>query len=153
MKMNTKQHSVLCLALIATIAAFSACAQTTEQKSDIDKLIGNWSGQSTCVNKEKFPACNDEKVVYQITKVANKPGTVNLSADRITDGKPVFMGAFDFTYDADKKLLTSEFKNERVHLSLEFVVKDEVLEGGIYSLPDRIQSRSIKVKKDKDPKP
>ena len=58
------------------------------------------------------------------------------------------MGAFDFIYDSKKQTLTSEFKNERVHLLLEFLVKDNVLEGGIYSLPDKIQARRIKVKKD-----
>ena len=88
-------------------------------------------------------------VVYHITKVADKPNTVNLSADKIVNGKPEFMGAFDFIYDSKKQTLTSEFKNERVHLLIEFVVKGDVLEGAITSLPDKTQVRQIKVKKNK----
>jgi hypothetical protein len=116
---------------------------------EISKLVGNWSGESICVNKEKFPSCKDEMVVYHITKVADKPNTVNLSADKIVNGKPEFMGAFDFIYDSKKQTLTSEFKNERVHLLIEFVVKGDVLEGAITSLPDKTQVRQIKVKKNK----
>ena len=137
-----------CLVLSGFLAVPAAVAQ--ERRGDeISKLVGNWSGESICADKEKFPACKDEVVVYHITEVKDKPNTVNLSADKIVNGKPEFMGAFDFIYNPKKQTLTSEFKNERVHLLLEFLVKDNVLEGGIYSLPDKTQARRINVKKEK----
>jgi hypothetical protein len=145
--------TVLCFIMLGLFAVLTACAQKEkpkdEQNSEIANLIGDWSGESICVNKEKFPACNDEVVVYHIKEVAGKADTVNLSADKIVNGKPEFMGAFDFIYDSKKHTLTSDVKNERVHFLIEFVVKDDVLEGGITSLPDKTQVRQIKVKKDK----
>jgi hypothetical protein len=143
------RSTILFLILTAMVVASPACAQTTAQASDLDKLIGDWSGESVCVNKEKSPSCHDEKVVYHITKVADKPNTVNLSADKIVDGKPVFMGAFDFVYDPKKQTLTCEYKTDRVDIAMEFTLKDDVLDGSMTSLPDKTQIRRMTVKKDK----
>src|SRR5262249_1598194 len=111
------------LVFCVCFAACSTVAQDAKAGSDVSKLVGDWSGDSTCVKKEKFPACNDEKVVYHIKEVPGKPNTVNLSADKIVNGKPDFMGAFDFIYDAKKQTLTTEVKNERVHFLIELTVK------------------------------
>ena len=142
-----------CLLLSGFFAMQTACAQKEkpkdEQKSNVAFLVGDWSGDSTCVNKEKFPACNSEKVVYHIKEVAGKPDTINLAADKIVNGKPDFMGDFDFAYDSKKQTLTTEVKNDRAHFVIELVVKDDVLEGAMTSLPDNTQVRQIKVKKDK----
>ena len=150
-------RTLIMICCVVLVAVSSACAQGDKPKAPQDdalsKLIGDWSGESICVNKDKFPACKDEVVVYHITKVADKENTVHLSADKIVNGKPEFMGEFDFVFDAKRNTLIAEFKNERVHLSLEFTVKDDVIEGGIFSIPDRTQSRRISVKKDKESKP
>ena len=131
------------------LAVFPAIACTDPNSGDISHLVGDWKGESICVNKEKFPSCNDEVVVYHVKKIADKPNSVNLSADKIVNGKPEFMGAFDFIYDEKKQTLATEFKTERVHLLIEFLVKGDVLEGSIISLPDNTQARRIKVTKDK----
>ncbi len=117
------------------------------QDSEISKLVGDWFGESTCVNKEKFPACNDERVVYHVVIAASKTDTVTITADKIVNGKPEEMGTFDFIYDARRRTLTSEFKNDKVHIVLELVVKDDVLEGTLSTLPERTLVRRIKVKK------
>ena len=149
-----KRHFLLWLPVLFLLFPLSSCVAQTDKPTNITggeiaKLLGDWSGESICVNKEKFPACNDEKVVYHIKAVDDKVNTVNLSADKIVNGKPEFMGAFDFIYDPKKQTLVTDFKNEMVHFLIEFVVKDDVLEGGITSLPDKTQARQIKVKKDK----
>lgn len=118
-----------------------------EQGNEISKLVGNWSGESVCVNKEKFPACTDEQVVYRIVVATGKPDTVTITADKIVNGKPETMGVFDFVYDAQKRMLTSEFKNSRVHLIFELAVKGDVLDGTLATLPDRTLVRHLKVKK------
>lgn len=119
-----------------------------EQADKVSKLVGNWSGESICVNKEKFPACNDEQVVYRIVVTTGKPSTVTITADKIVNGKPETMGVFDFAYDPRKRMLTSEFKNSRVHIIFELAVKGDILEGTLATLPERTLVRRIKVKKD-----
>jgi hypothetical protein len=101
------------------------------------------------VNKDKFPACHDEVVVYHIKRIAGKSETVNLSADKMVNGKPENMGDFDFIFDTKKQTLTTEYKNDRVHFTIEFDVKGDVIEGGMYSFPDRLQARRMKVTKNK----
>lgn len=119
------------------------------QAGEISKLVGDWFGESICVNKEKFPACNDEQVVYHIVVASGKTDTVTVAADKIVNGKPEAMGTFDFTYDAQKRTLTSEFKNDKVHIIFELAVKDDLLEGTLSTLPDQTVVRRIKVKKGK----
>ena len=117
------------------------------QGSEVSKLVGDWLGESICVNKEKFPACHDEQVVYHVVVASGKTDTVTISADKIVNGKPEAMGTFDFIYDAQRRTLTSEFKNERVHIIFEFTVKGDVLEGTLSHLPEKTVVRQIKVKK------
>ena len=138
------------LAIIGSLAAVTVVSlAATASKDAVTHLLGDWTGESTCVNKEQFPACKDEAVVYHIKKVPEKTNTVNLSADKIVNGKPEAMGDFDFVYDARKQTLTTEFKNERVPFTIEFTVRGDVIEGGLYSFPDRVQARRIKVTKNK----
>jgi hypothetical protein len=134
-----------CLVLCGLFFTLSTAAQG----DDINKLVGDWSGESVCVNREKFPACKDEQVVYHVAPAEGKADTVTITADKIVNGKPETMGVIDFVYDARKQTLTGEFKNGRVHISLELAVKGDTLEGGFYSLPDRTQARRVRVKKDK----
>jgi len=117
------------------------------QGGEISKLVGDWVGESICVNKEKFPACNDEQVVYHVVVASGKTDTVTITADKIVNGKPEAMGTFDFIYDAQRRTLTSEFKNGRVHIIFEFAVKGDLLEGTLSNLPERTLVRRIKVKK------
>jgi len=119
------------------------------QTSDINKLVGTWTGESICANKEKFPACKDEHVVYHVKLTPNKTNTLTFTMNKIVDGKEEFMVEGDFTYDQRKQTLVSEFQNSRVHLTIEFVVKGDVIEGIVASLPERTIARNIKVKKDK----
>ena len=139
-----------CFVLCGFFAVCSAVA--TEEKhegqtSDVSKLVGDWSGESICVNKEKFPACNDEHVVYHVVVASGKTDTVTITADKIVNGKPETMGTFDFIYDVPKQTLTSEFKNERVHIIFELAVKGDLLEGTLSTLPEKTLVRRIKVKK------
>jgi hypothetical protein len=141
-----------CFILCGLFSAHSIFAQEEKtgekQVGELSKLVGNWSGESICVNKEKFPACNDEQVIYRVVMASGKKDTVTITADKIVNGKPDTMGTFDFVYDAQKRMLTSEFKNSRVHLIFELAVKCDTLEGTLSTLPDRTLVRRIKVKKD-----
>jgi hypothetical protein len=114
---------------------------------EISKLIGDWSGESVCTDKEKVPACNDEQVVYHVVATSGKSDTVTITADKIVNGKRVTMGAFDFVYDVQKQTLTSEVKNSKGNIIFELAVKGDTLEGTLSTLPDKAIVRRIKVKK------
>ena len=150
-----KRMAVLlwCFILCGCFAACSTVAHGEKpagiQNSEISKLVGDWFGESVCVNKEKFPACNDEKVVYHIVLASGKADTVTITADKIVNGNPEAMGTFDFMFDARRQTLTSEFKNDRVHIIFELAVKGDLLEGTLSTLPERTLARRIKVKKGK----
>src|ERR1041385_5662184 len=142
-----------CLMLCGLLTVCQTGAQGEKpdqaQAAELSKLVGDWSGESICANKEKFPACNDEHVVYHVVLASGKTDTITISADKIVNGKPVPMGTFDFLYDARRQALTSEVKNDRGHFIIEFAVKDDLLEGTLSTLPEKTVVRRIKVKKDK----
>lgn len=144
-----------CLMICGLTIVESCLAQgkttSVKQNAEFSNLIGDWSGESVCADKKKFPACKDEVVVYHITEATGKLNIVNLSADKIVNGKPEFIGAFDFVYDPKKQTLTTEFQNSRTHIVMEFLVKGDVLEGTMTDLPDGSLVRRMKVKK--GPKP
>jgi hypothetical protein len=135
--------------VILLVCVISACGQKRSDVKidDLSILIGDWSGESICVDKQKFPGCNDEKVVYHIARIPDKPDTVSLAADKIVNGKLEPMGTIDFVYDPKKQTLTGEFQNSRTHVVMEFKVKDDVLEGTMTELPDKTLVRRMTVKR------
>ena len=114
---------------------------------DISSLIGDWSGESICVNKEKFPACKDEVVVYHLARTEGKTNGITVSADKIVDKKPQPMGDIDFVYDPEKHTLVSELKTDRFQIRIDLLVTGDILEGTLTSLQDKTTVRHIKVKK------
>lgn len=92
------------LILLVFVFAPAACGQ---RRSPMDEILGDWNGESKCVGSNTF--CHDEIVVYHLTRSRKDATKVNLSADKVVNGKPEFMGEFDMTFDADKMTLTCEF--------------------------------------------
>lgn len=141
-----------CLILCGLLAVHSAAARGGRpggaQGGGIPKLVGNWSGESVCADKEKFPACNDERVVYRVAAAPGKTDTVTITMDKIVDGKPETMVTLDFAYDAQKQTLSGEFARNNRRGVWEFVVKGDSIEGTLATLPERTLVRRIKVKKD-----
>lgn len=145
---------IFCLLILSALcAAPSVVAQEKtgdEQRSDeASKLTGNWSGESICVNKEKFPACHDEQVVYRIVKSSAKANLLTVTMDKIVNNKPEFMAVLDFVYDAQKQTLSGEFTRNNWRGIWEFAVKGDLMEGSLATLPDKTIVRRIKVMKDK----
>jgi hypothetical protein len=142
---------IWCFILCGFFAVSSGVAQGEKpagaQDGEISKLVGDWFGESVCVNKEKFPSCNDEKVVYHVVVASGKTDTVTITAEKIVNGNSEPMGTFDFIYDARRRTLTSEFNNGRVHIIFELAVKGDLLEGTLSNLPERTLVRRIKVRK------
>lgn len=59
---------------------------------------GTWRGESSCVVKPS--ACRDEDSLYRVSRKGNAPDRVNLSANKIVDGKEVNMGSTECAYNA-----------------------------------------------------
>src|SRR3982750_2049790 len=95
------------LAAFILVCRFTACGQN----QPADGLFGDWTGESKCVGSN--PYCHDEIVLYHLTRSKNDASKINLSADKIIDGKPEFMGEFDMTFDPEKMTLTGEFTIKR----------------------------------------
>jgi stress response protein SCP2 len=145
---------MFCLLILSALCAVnSVVAQGKKgygkQSGGISNLTGNWSGESICVNKDKFPACHDEQVVYRIAKSSGQSNMLTVTMDKIVNGKPETMGVLDFVYDAQKQALSGEFTRNNRHGIWEFTVKGDLMDGTLATLPDKTIVRRIKVKKDK----
>jgi hypothetical protein len=144
MKMKVKTSGLVCLLVL--LAAMQACAQN---KKAGDEILGDWFGESKCTGNN--PSCHDEVVIYHFTRSKSDPALLHLSADKIVNGKPEFMGEFDFVYDAEKKTLTAEFKIPRtggkgVWL---FNVDGDKIDGTLTVLPENEVGRIVKVARKK----
>lgn len=135
------------LILIGQVLAAGLASMTNRTASGSSSIIlGNWTGESICVDKEKFPACHDEQVVYRISRAANSD-KVTITMDKIVDGKPENMAVLDFTYDREKGALACEFtRNDRKGV-WEFAVRADSMEGTLITLPDKTIVRRIRLKK------
>src|SRR5438552_3391654 len=92
-------------ALVLTILLTAANCSRAQKTGGAEKIYGDWTGESICADKEKFPACKDEDVVYHISKSAADANLVHLDAGKIVNGKEESMGAFDLAYDGENSTL------------------------------------------------
>ncbi|MBS1792120.1 MAG: hypothetical protein JST85_30720 [Acidobacteria bacterium] len=137
-------------AVVIGIRALAAQKESSSQTKSISpQVVGVWKGESICVNKEKFPACNDEQVVYHIKKSAAASDQVTIAADKIVHGKAEEMGVLDFKYDSEKGSLVCEFSSNTRKSIFEFTVKADSMEGTLKALPDSTLIRRIKLNREK----
>ena len=142
MRTLLKAMAVVSIVLLTTLALSSKSVPI----DDGSNLVGNWTGESICTGA--FPACHDEKVVYQIPKAPDHSGKVTITADKIVNGKSETMGILDFKYDGEKSTLVCEFTRGNTHGLWEFTVKGNAMEGTLVVLPAKTLARRVKLKKD-----
>ncbi len=145
-----RPDSLLVISTITACCLFIALfAQTVNgiAGDDRNKLVGNWSGESTCVGNRL--ACHDEQVVYRIALTPNQPDKVTITMEKIVDGKPDTMAVLDFTYNSNKGTLINEFTRRPTHGLWEFTVNTNVIEGTLSILPEKSSGRRVHVTKDK----
>ena len=147
-----KLHSLIfCLFILCGIFAVNSCvAQSNKSKDDkaVSDLTGNWSGESLCADREKFPGCHDEQVVYRIAKTDGKANVLTVTMDKLVNGEAQTMGVLEFVYDAEKQTLVNEFTRNKFHGIWEFAVSGGEIKGTLTSLPDKTIARRIIVRKD-----
>jgi hypothetical protein len=135
--------SFRCALLMVALATPLSAAPPREE------LLGTWRGTSTCVDKEKHPACNDEVVIYDFRPSKASADAVELSADKVVNGERLNMGVLEISYDAKRKAWTSPFTTRRGEKILwVFPVTGTRIDGLLIGLPDESHLRVVKVTKD-----
>src|SRR5689334_4915081 len=132
--------------LTLTVVLFAAVSNLRQDAGSLSKVLGDWEGESVCVDKNR-PACKNEHVVYHIKKKDGEADAVSLQADKIVNGKPEDMGTLDCKHDAAKSTLTCEFTVNTTHGVFEFTIKGDEMEGTLKILPAGTLGRKINVKK------
>jgi len=134
--------------LAAALPGLRRGARQGDKGSDsLSKVLGDWEGESVCVDKNR-PACKDEHVVYHVKKKdGGEPEAVTMRADKIVNGRPEEMGTLDCAYDEAKSALTCEFTVNGTHGVFEYEVRGDEMEGTLKLLPAGTLGRKIKVRK------
>jgi hypothetical protein len=139
--------STLGVILAAAAPELRRGARPSGQGSEsLSKVLGDWEGESVCVDKNR-PACKNEHVVYHITKKDGERDAVTMRADKIVNGRSVDMGDLDCEHDGAKSTLTCEFTVNGTHGVFEFAINGDEMEGTLKILPAGTLGRRIKVKK------
>lgn len=138
-----KLASILIFVVMGTVGTFA------QQKAAVESLYGDWTGESKCVGNNSY--CHDEVVIYHVSRSKKDSALVNISADKIVNGKPDFMGEFDMIYDPVKQTLTGDFKIPRtggkgVWL---FHIDGDKMDGTLTVFPENEIGRRIKVTRKK----
>jgi hypothetical protein len=135
--------------LTLTVVLFAAAPVLRQGKDGSDslsKVLGEWEGESVCVDKNR-PACRNEHVLYHIRKKDGEADAVTIAADKIVNGKPEEMGVLECKYDSAKSTLTCEFTVNGTHGVFEFTVKGDEMDGTLKILPAGTLGRRISVKR------
>ena len=99
-------------------------------------LVGSWHGTSLCVDREHYPNCHDEEVIFDAVARGTAGDTVTVRADKIVQGHREFMVESDYVRGANG-LWVGEFHNERVQLRLTLRVSGDTLIGQIIDVPNK----------------
>src|SRR5919112_5546692 len=104
----TNVAAVVLFAMLLTLGVIFASALPELRRGarqggsdSLSKVLGDWEGESVCVDKNR-PACKNEHIVYHITKKDGEADAVTMRADKIVSGKPEEMGVLDCKYDGEK---------------------------------------------------
>ena len=107
-----------------------------------DPISGAWEGTSLC--QVKPSPCHDEHVIYRAT--ATSADHYRFDAYKVVDGKELFMGAIDFTFDSGRRELNATIAGNRGSATSRFVLKANHLSGSM-TLGDGTLYRLIEVDK------
>jgi hypothetical protein len=108
--------------------------------SQSGEIVGSWRGTSLCVDKEHYPACKDEQVIYDAVRKASSRDTVNLRADKVVNGVREFMGEFEFSRAPDSSWI-AKYENPRVRLRIVLTISAEHMSGFML---DEISGRRVR---------
>jgi len=113
---------------------------------DLSEIVGTWEGASTCTDRVAAPACNDEVIVYEISR-ASAPGTATWKAFKIVDGARDLMGELELRYSPADSCWRADFSSPRVTTVWCLTVDGTQMTGSGWSMPGKRVMRAVKAKK------
>ena len=113
--------------LTVALAAGPAAAQAPSA------IVGIWHGTSKCADREHYPACTDEQVIYDVRPQGDSPDTVTLKADKVVNGVREFMSENDFVRHADGAWI-ADIRTPRGHLKAILRVTGDRMTGTVTDL-------------------
>jgi hypothetical protein len=120
--------------LVALVFVAVARPQSSSGESAI---LRNWSGDSICTQADS--GCHNEKVIWRVAKLADKPGWYAIRGDKIENGKAVSMGTLEFQWDADTHTIACTIPQGTWRLTL----AGTTLEGTLKRPDDRLFRKVI----------
>ena len=137
--------------LIAIVAAIAFVTLAVAQLS-APQVVGDWEGESKCVNLTAAPDCKDEHLTFHITQVINKQGkpvnnSVLVRAAKILDKKPTVMGFLTFKLNSAMFTLQNLFKKGGKGGVWDLTVNRDKMTGTLTKMPEKIVIRKITMKR------
>jgi hypothetical protein len=103
-------------------------------------LTGDWKGESTCLANK--PQCKDEKVIYHFAE-PDASGYVEVSADKIVEGRAINMGTVKMQYDKGKGTLFAQDGPR----TWRFTIHGKNMDGTL-TVPDNLVMRKVTLTRD-----
>jgi hypothetical protein len=135
-----KSWRLLLLLIGGTAFTVAGASAQSNASSKRDSPVGDWRGMSIC--QVKPSGCHDEDSLYHFKKLF-KPGTFELQADKIVDGKPITMGTTPCEYDPSDQLVCTISGSSA---TMAFDVRGDDMQGTM-KLADGTLWRKITLKK------
>ena len=133
--------------ILAAIVSVALLARPVSVAAQAAPIVGAWHGTSTCVDREHFPACKDEQVIYDIRLTHSSPDTVAVRADKVVNGAREFMGELFFTPQAGGAWL-ADVHTPRTHFVVTLRPAGNRMTGTMTDVPSGRRIRDIVLERD-----
>jgi hypothetical protein len=127
--------------------AITAFVTLTFAQLTTQQVIGDWEGESKCVDLKAAPACKDEHVIFHILPVPKKPNEVLVHANKVINKREEEMGDLTFTVDSKMSTIQNVFERNGKKGVWLLAIKRNEMTGTLTLLPNNVIVRKISLKK------
>ena len=107
-------------------------------------ILGSWEGESLCTIPDS--PCHNEQALYQLAADKKDPAKISISAYKIVNGTPDFMGTISCNYSARDSKLSCAANTTKQDL-WEFLVSGNSMTGTLRIGPEKTLYRRITLRK------
>jgi hypothetical protein len=126
--------------------AIVALLHTLIQAPDI---VGSWRGTSVCIDRQHFPACNDEQAFYEIRRQGRSTDSVIVKAQKMVSGSVEPVSEDTFTRQPDGSWRT-DIATPRFHVRVLLRVVGDSITGSLMDVGTSTRkARDISLKRDR----
>jgi hypothetical protein len=109
-------------------------------------IVGTWRGTSLCVDKQNFPACNDEDALYEIRGIGRSSDSVLVRAQKMTNGTAELVSEDMFTHQPDGTWRT-DIVAPRGRIRVTLRLNGDSLTGALVDADSSRKARDIALKR------